>query len=441
MKSAGRVVIIGGGATGALTAVSAAEAGFEVIALEKASIGNGSSSRSAACIRAQFETPETVIGMRYSEDWYVHFHDHLKSDTSVVTSPMITQNGYLFLYENPERCDGDARGEAEQAWNSATRNAHMQQSLGLPVEVLPAEEVSERWPHIEAAPLVGATWCPSDGFLDHDAIYIEGFRRARELGVQVLERTEVLGAIRNSGNRIQSVLTTRGEVAADWFVNATNAWAPRVSRILGGGELRIDPLKRHLWILRADGSQLPSYLAGERWRLLPMTIYGMGADRGVYSRPEGRSQNLLIGHAHVTTPEPDFTDQDQDAFQKGFSAKEGFDSAPYAAWGQIADFAPILAGAVGAPIDATCGYYGQTPDANPLIGIDCNVPNLIHAAGFSGHGLMHAPITAYLVTSILCDPRSRTVTLPIPFDALPINLERFRPSRDFAASLHEGMVI
>jgi glycine/D-amino acid oxidase-like deaminating enzyme len=149
----------------------------------------------------------------------------------------------------------------------------------------------------------------------------------------------------------------------------------------------------------------------------------------------------MIGHAHVTAPEPDFTDDDQDLFQPGFSAKEGFESAPYAAWAQIEDFAPALAGAVGAPVDATCGYYGQTPDANPLIGVDPLVSNLVHAAGFSGHGLMHAPITAFLVTHMVRDPQSMSVALPHPFDQLPIDLRRFDPARDFAASLREGMVI
>ncbi|HEY4642774.1 MAG TPA: FAD-dependent oxidoreductase, partial [Thermoanaerobaculia bacterium] len=409
MTSNGRVVIIGGGATGALTAVALSEAGFEVVALEKASIGNGSSSRSAACIRAQFETPETVIGMRYSEDWYVHFHDHLRTGAERRNSPVIAQNGYLFLYEDPDRA-GDERNEAAAAWNTARENVRMQQSLGLGVECLDAAAVASRWPHIEAARLIGATWCPSDGFLDHDAIYIEGFRRARELGAKVLERTEVASAVRASDGRIAALRTTGGaEIAGDWFINATNAWAPRVSRMLGGMDLRIDPLKRHLWILRADEAAIPPSLGGAEWQNMPMTIYGMSHGRGVYSRPEGRSHNLLIGQAHDTAPDLDFTDSDQDVFQPGFSAKEGYESAPYSAWAQIDDFAPALAAAVGAPMDATCGYYGQTPDANPLIGIDGQVQNLIHAAGFSGHGLMHAPITAYLVTRIVSSPGITTV--------------------------------
>jgi FAD-dependent oxidoreductase domain-containing protein 1 len=441
MNTNGNVVIIGGGATGALTAVALAELGFQVVVLEKASIGNGSSSRSAACIRAQFETPETVIGMRYSEDWYVHFHERLKTPRDRAASPIIVQNGYLFLYEHPQQAEAGERDAARKAWETARRNVAMQQTLGLAVEILTPQDVAARWPHIAADPLIGATWCPSDGFLHHDAIYLEGFRRARELGVKVLEGTEVTGAVHGPNDRILAVRSTHGDIECDWFINATNAWAPRVSRTLGGMELRIDPLKRHLWILRADSQAIPPSLEGDLWQTLPMTIYGMSDRRGVYSRPEGRSHNLLIGHAHETRPDPEFTDQDQDVFQPGFSAKEGYESAPYAAWAQINDFAPALAAAVGAPMDATCGYYGQTPDGNPFIGIDRDVPNLVHAAGFSGHGLMHAPITAFLVARILCDPGITTVALPPPFDSLPMNLSRFDPTRDFEVSLHETMVI
>ena len=67
---ADHVVLIGGGSTNALTAVRLAERGFRVTILEKAKIGNGSSSRSAAGIRAQFSVEETVVGMQYSEWWY-----------------------------------------------------------------------------------------------------------------------------------------------------------------------------------------------------------------------------------------------------------------------------------------------------------------------------------------------------------------------------------
>ena len=95
------------------------------------------------------------------------------------------------------------------------------------------------------------------------------------------------------------------------------------------------------------------------------------------------------------------------------------------------------------PLAATsCGYYGMTPDANPLIGFDARIPNLLHAAGFSGHGIMHAPITATLVEALLAgDVRDGEMRLPAPFETRCIALEAFAPTRDFAAEHAETMVL
>src|SRR5215469_11428881 len=111
------VVLIGGGSTNALTAVGLAERGFRVTILEKARIGNGSSSRSAAGIRAQFSVEETVIGMQYSEWWYTQFHEILRTPPER-SQPVIKQNGYLFLYEDS--------GQAAPAWKPAIRSAAAQ---------------------------------------------------------------------------------------------------------------------------------------------------------------------------------------------------------------------------------------------------------------------------------------------------------------------------
>ncbi len=243
-SSTGHVAIIGGGATSALIAVRLAERGFRVTVLEKALLGNGSSSRSAAGIRAQFSTEETVVGMQYSEWWYSHFHDLLHSPADIRQQPVMRQNGYLFLYEAPDAIPAwqpRRQHEVAQIWQHAQTAADMQQRLGLPVEVLTPQVVQERWPHLIRDRLIGATWCPTDGFLLPHMIYNEGFRRARELGVQMQQHTEVLGAI-SGGDRIKALVTNKGTVEADWFINATNIWAARLSPRIGGMALSVAPL-------------------------------------------------------------------------------------------------------------------------------------------------------------------------------------------------------
>lgn len=436
-SSAGHVVIIGGGATGALTAVRLAERGFRVTVLEKATPGNGSSSRSAAGIRAQFSTEETVVGMQYSEWWYSHFHDILRSPAEAREQPVMRQNGYLFLYEDPAVIPAwqpRRKQELARIWQYAQAAAAMQQRLGLPVEVLNPRGVRERWPHLIPDRLVGATWCPSDGFLIPHIIYSEGLRRAQELGVEVRQHTEVLGALLQ-GDCVQALVTNNGTFEADWFVNATNIWAARFSPRIGGMSLPVSPLKRYLYFLKPAQPVMDA----SAWHRLPMTIYGVGSQRGAHSRPE--NDLLLLAWAHETEPETQFTDADQDRIDAPFRHDNGIDNYGYALLAQVEEFSPLLANA-GGLVATTCGFYGTTPDANPLIGRDARQQNLVHAVGFSGHGLMHAPITALLVEAILAgDVENGHVRLPAPFDHAAIDLKTFDPGRAFDNSNREQLVL
>jgi glycine/D-amino acid oxidase-like deaminating enzyme len=177
----------------------------------------------------------------------------------------------------------------------------------------------------------------------------------------------------------------------------------------------------------------------EELRRLPMTIYGMGPGRGAHSRPDG--PQLILAWAHITPPEPDFTDEDQDRIEQGYSHEHGLENYGYAILAEMELFAPELANC-GGLAGTSCGYYGVTPDANPLIGFDAQQENLLHAAGFSGHGLMHAPITAVLVEALLAgDAKEGMVQLPTPFEQHAIALSAFDPKRDFSAGHAESMVL
>ncbi|MEK7540438.1 MAG: FAD-binding oxidoreductase [Patescibacteria group bacterium] len=420
-------IIIGGGATGALCAVKLAEAGFKVTVLEQALVGNGSSSRSAACIRAQFGVPETVLGMVYSEQWYTDIHEHLHTPADQ-REQVLVANGYLFLWEDPESVElwnRKGRRVTEETMRQVRSNVDMQQALGLPVELLGVNEVQARWPHLNGEQMwrIGAaTWCPTDGFLKHDLIYMLGFRRARELGVTVLENAEVVSA-KLEGGRIRGVYLADGRlVEGDVVINCTNAWGPRLSRALGGMELPIKPIKRYLAF-----TPKPVNVDPEGWRKLPMTIYGMGPGRVAYSRPDAGS--LMTGWAHDADPDPNFTSEDQDRIEAGFNGKV---EPPYSHLmiNQVREFAPSLVPPTNEGISMTCGYYGDTPDHSPLIGWDEQVDGLMHACGFSGHGLMHAPITARLVTELVKGQRGE-VQLNGRINA-PLKLGSFAPARDFS---------
>ncbi|HEV2579715.1 MAG TPA: FAD-binding oxidoreductase, partial [Ktedonobacteraceae bacterium] len=258
--------------------------------------------------------------------------------------------------------------------------------------------------------------------------------RAKELGVHVQQQIEVLGALLHA-DRISALVTNRGNVEADWFVNATNIWASRLSPRIGGMTLAVAPLKRYLYFLKPAQPVMDE----TTWQQLPMTIYGVGSHRGAHSRPD--HDLLLLGWAHETEPETQFSDGDQDRIDSPFRHDNGIDNYGYAVLAQVEEFAPSLANA-GGLIATTCGFYGATPDGNPLIGRDAHQQNLVHAVGFSGHGLMHAPITALLVEAILSgDVENGHVRMPAPFDHATIDLNTFTPGRAFERSRGEKLVL
>jgi len=65
------------------------------------------------------------------------------------------------------------------------------------------------------------------------------------------------------------------------------------------------------------------------------------------------------------------------------------------------------------------GLYEDTPDKHPILGPADAVEGFIVAAGFSGHGLMHAPAAGQLVAELVC---GATPSL----DISPLRLARFR---------------
>ena len=401
-----RAVCIGGGITGVLTARELLLAGWQVTLLEGRHVGAGSSSRTAAGIRQQFSTPETVRGMRYSVAFYRAFADEVEGGATP-----IVQNGYLFLHDRAE------------AWAAAKDVVGMQRACGLEVDVLERDDLVRRFPWVSPDTIVGGTFCPTDGFLLPHLVYNEGARRVRELGGTVVQNAEVTAGV--GAGRLTAVVTTKGTFEADLFLDCTNAWTGRTAEALGGEPLPVDPLKRYLWFLRREGS-----LSEEALASMPLVV----GPTGVYCRPENR-QTLLIGKKHDAPPEPRFSYEDQDQVETAMSHQGGVDAWPYVAWAELAEAVPPIGEFAG--FDATtCGYYATTPDHNPFLGYDRRRPNLIRLVGFSGHGAMFGPFTARVARDLAEAGRDLD---RIRLDGHDVPLEAFRIGRAF--DRHEAMVI
>src|SRR5262245_58226027 len=169
LPSRADVVVVGGGVVGAATAWYLTERkGLRVTVLEAQAVAAGSTSRSAAGFRQQFSSRGHVRMSRYSREVYEAF------PTTFGVAPVFVQNGYLFLYSDAEAMEA-ARGRI--AFQRGEGVADVAALSPREVDALPGLSGV-----FDVATLVGASWCPSDGFLRPTEIASTFLDAARKRG-------------------------------------------------------------------------------------------------------------------------------------------------------------------------------------------------------------------------------------------------------------------
>jgi len=406
------VIIIGGGVTGVLSAWELARAGHAVTLVEARSLGSGSSSRSAAGIRAQFGLPSTVRGLVYAERFYAGWTERFPQ-----SQPCFKQNGYLFLKDYA--ADPGAVRETVE----------LQRAAGLAeVELLDKAEVDRRWPFLDTTGVAAATWCPRDGFLFPAIIYQDGAEAARALGAAIIQNDPVVGAEMSGGQAAAVRLSSGRRIEGEVFVNATGFLANATSKLFGGRELPVKVERRYLYFLAGLQADSEWGLDLGEFPRLPMIVTPTGA----YARPE--NAQLMMGRLQFARPAAPTLDN-QDEVEPGFGL--GLGEYGPAVRKDIAQVLPAVED-MGRLTAVTTGFYDTTPDHNPLFGYDGKIENLVHAVGLSGHGLMHAPFSALIVAQLV--GRGRDVaSLELPFGLGPVDLGIYALDRVFTQS--EGMVI
>jgi glycine/D-amino acid oxidase-like deaminating enzyme len=412
VKDMKNVIIIGGGVTGVLSAWELARAGHAVTLVEARSLGSGSSSRSAAGIRAQFGLPSTVRGLVYAERFYAGWTERFPQ-----SQPCFKQNGYLFLKDYA--ADPGAVRETVE----------LQRAAGLAeVELLDKAEVDRRWPFLDTTGVAAATWCPRDGFLFPAIIYQDGAEAARALGAAIIQNDPVVGAEMSGGQAAAVRLSSGRRIEGEVFVNATGFLANATSKLFGGRELPVKVERRYLYFLAGLQADSEWGLDLGEFPRLPMIVTPTGA----YARPE--NAQLMMGRLQFARPAAPTLDN-QDEVEPGFGL--GLGEYGPAVRKDIAQVLPAVED-MGRLTAVTTGFYDTTPDHNPLFGYDGKIENLVHAVGLSGHGLMHAPFSALIVAQLV--GRGRDVaSLELPFGLGPVDLGIYALDRVFTQS--EGMVI
>ena len=370
------VVVIGGGAIGTSAAFHLAEAGVDVLLLERGELGGGSTCKAAGGVRAQFSDPVNIeLGARSLRA----FEDFARRPGAAID---LRRNGYLFLLSTSD----DVAAFAE--------SVRLQNDHGVPSRMLSTAEAGRLSPLVSTEDVLGAAFCPTDGHCTPEAVvqgYAAGIRRH---GGTIRQHCAVTG-IETTGGAVTAVHTAAGTVATSAVVCAAGVWSAEVGA-LAGVELPVRPLRRQIVVTEPIDDLPPQ---------LPFTI---DFSTGFYFHDEG--PGLLMGMpdpAASTDPRPD------DAWL-GLLAET------------VQHRAPRLAG-VGAA-HRWAGLYELSSDHNALVGAAAEVDGLVYATGFSGHGFLQSPAIGEVLRDLVL---GRTP----PVDVGALDVRRFagaghRPERN-----------
>ena len=251
MKTSFDVIIVGGGIMGCSSAFRLSQRGLKVAVIEKGGLGNGSTGRSSAIIRQHYSNEITARMALHSLRVFQNFKDEVGGESG------FTEAGFLVL--TPEK---DLEG--------LEANIVLQQRVGIQTNLLTHDDITERWPYLEAGDLVAAAFEPESGYADPSLTVNSFAQAAQRNGAEFCLDTEVIGLNFDSGT-ILGVKTSRGVFEAPAVVNCAGPWAARVAG-LAGVNVPIDPCRVQVAFFRrpegheADHPMVVDFTHGSYWR-------------------------------------------------------------------------------------------------------------------------------------------------------------------------------
>ena len=364
------VAIIGGGVVGCSTAhfIASMAPGTAVAVVEPDPTYEFASTpwASGGC-RIQFSLPENVEMSMFGIDFIRSFAARMAVPGADPPDVGWTEGGYLLIVP-------------PDATRMLERNVALQRSKGGEVELLSPRELQARFPSMRVDDLGAGALSPRDGWCDPHAL-LWGFRKkAASEGVAFVQGRVVSmdcgpGAVRSL------VLDDGRKVIAKDYVNAVGAWSGEVAA-MAGMALPVSPMKRyeHYFTPGSPMERLPYVKDLDR---MAFRSEGKGFSGGVVDGSAKRGVDFEIDHGY---------------FER-------------VVWPAVAHrFPPLEA--------AKChrtwaGLYEECElDANPIIGRwNSGRANLYTVAGFSGHGMMHAPAAGRAIAELIVTGSFQSIDL------------------------------
>jgi sarcosine oxidase subunit beta len=340
------VIVVGAGSVGAPAALALAEAGLEVLVVDRCpSVGQGSNKRAIGGLRATHSDPAKIrICLRSLEvfaTWKERHGDDIEWH----------KGGYSYVAYRPEE---------EQTLKGLLAG---QKAAGLNIDWHEASSFLQIIPDLNPEGLIGGTFSPDDGNASPLLAIHAFYRRARTLGARFFFNEQVTGLV-VSGGRVAGVRTDKGEYGAPVVINAAGPWGAEVAAMAG-----IDVP------VRPDSHEAAVTEAVARF-LGPMVVD---------IRPVAGSANYYF-YQHATgqvifciTPSPSLW---------GMDVRETSSFLPMVA-SRMVGLIPRLGNL---RVRRTWrGLYPMTPDGFPIVGWARELEGYMLAVGMCGQGFMLGP--------------------------------------------------
>ena len=341
------VAVVGAGVAGLCLAAELSRHGLAVTVVDRRYPGGGNTTRNVGRVRRVQLTPElTALAVRAHEAW--HRLEGLTGGRSSLVYP--TRYAWV-LYDDDER---ERLATLEPMWRELDARAGIVDRAAT-LRAVPVLEGGEE--------PVGAILGEA-AIVHHDAALAGLLLACREAGVELQRGVRATG-LQLAAGRVAGLETDAGTVAAVTVVNAAGAEAGTVGELLGA-PLALSPVRREALVCR------PS-----RPFMSPAVTF--------YRPQEGWFNQTLRGELVAGSIDP--------AEEPGFREDASFRFLTRTAR-LLLRKAPRLGGLH--VIRQWAGAYELTPDRAPLIGGHGSVPGLYTLAGWSGRGLLLAPIAAEL---------------------------------------------
>jgi len=353
MAKTADVIVIGSGVIGCAAAYYMAKKGMSVLVLDQdESVGNGGSSRNGGGVRQSGRDPrELPLAIYGVENVWPTLSDELGVDVEY------HKEGNLRL------------GKTETHKQILTGLTEKAVACGLNVRMIDAEEVRKINPYLSEE-VTCASWCPTDGHANPLTTTLGFYKNARALGV-VFHMGEKVVKLEKVHGKLRRVCTKTTVYEADQVLVAAGYASRFLTQTVG-----IDvPMREELieaLVTEAEPKMFPQMLG-----TADADFYGHQTNHG----------SFVFGGA---------TGMESTVLDNGTNRTSSL-TAPCICRG-IMKYVPKLADAK--IVRTWAGYEDLSIDGIPVISKVEEVPGLLLACGFTGHGFGISPVVGQLLAQL-----------------------------------------